>query len=67
MTQSCTVCKELNPKILANPNIEPTFPIAEPFESVGLEIFSWKGIQYLLIMDCMSGYIFIENMNRHAP
>ena len=69
MTQSCIVYKELNPKAPANPKIEPTYPITnlKPFKSVGLDMISRKGIQYLLVLDHMLGYIFMENMNRHAP
>ena len=42
LTQSCTVCKELNPKTPINPNIDPVTPITnlQPFESVGLDMFS---------------------------
>ena len=29
MTQSCKVCKELNPKAPINPNIDPTTPITD--------------------------------------
>ena len=42
-TQSCTVCKELNPKTPINPNIDQATPITHlrPFKSVGLDMFSW--------------------------
>ena len=68
MTQSCLVCKELNPKAPTNPNIDPEQPKTElqPFELVGLDMFSWKGIQYLLVVDRMSGYIIVENLNKSA-
>ena len=68
MTQSCTVCKELNPKAPINPNIDPEQPITnlQPFELVGLDMFSWKSNQYLLIVDRMSGYIFVENLMKSA-
>ena len=41
MTQSCSVCKELNPKAPTNPNIDPEQPKTDlqPFESVGLDMF----------------------------
>ena len=29
-------------------------------------MFSWKRNQYLLIVDRLSGYIFVENLARHA-
>ena len=29
LTQSCTVCKEFNPKTPINPNIDPTTPITD--------------------------------------
>jgi len=29
-------------------------------------MFSWKGVQYLLVVDRMTGYIFVENMQKHA-
>ena len=40
------VCKDLNPKSPANPNIDPEQlkTDLQPFESVGLDTFSWKGI-----------------------
>ena len=49
MTQLCTVCMELNPKAPINPNIDPTTPITDlrPFESVGLDMFSWKSNNYI--------------------
>ena len=59
MTQSCSVCKELNPKSPTNPNIDPEQPITDlqPFEAVGLDMFLWKLNQYLLVVDRMSGYM----------
>ena len=68
LTQSCQICKELNPKTLINPNIDPVTPITslQPFESVGLDMFTWKNVNYLLVVDRMSGYIFVETLNRHA-
>ena len=68
MTQSCTVCKELNPKSPINPNIDPDTPITNlrPFESVGLDMFSWKSNNYLLIVELMSSYIFVENLQKSA-
>ena len=49
MTQSCSVCKELNPKAPTNPNIDPEQPKTDlqPFESVGLDMFSRKGTPVL--------------------
>ena len=66
MTQSCTVCKELNPKAPIIPNIDPNTPITDlrPFESVGLDMFSWKSNNYLLVVDSMSVYIFVENLHK---
>ena len=68
LTQSCQICKELNPKTPINPNIDPVTPITslQPFESVGLDMFTWKNVNYLLVVDRMSGYIFVETLNRHA-
>ena len=68
MTQSCKVCKELNPKTPINPNMEPSTPITElqPFESVGLDMFSWKGNNYLLVVDRMWGYLFVEQLHKSA-
>ena len=68
MTQSCSVCKEMNPKARTNPQIKPEQPKTdlEPFESVGLDMFSWAGKSYLLIVDRMSGYIFVENLAKSA-
>ena len=66
MTQSCKVCKELNPKAPINPNIDPTTPITDhgPFKSVGLDMFSWKSNNYLLVVDRISGYLFGENLQK---
>ena len=68
LTQSCQICKELNPKTPINPNIDPVTPITslQPFESVGLDMFTWKNVNYLLVVDRMSGYIFIETLNKNA-
>ena len=68
ITETCEVCKELNPRPKENPNIEPENPKTnlEPFESVGLDMFSWKGDMYLLIIDWMSGFIFVEKIGKHA-
>ena len=68
MVDECIVCKKLNQAPSSNPNIEPEIPITDlqPFESLGLDMFTWKGIQYLLIVDRLSGYIFVENLARHA-
>ena len=68
LTQSCSVCKELNPKARTNPNIDPEQPKTDlgPFESVGLDMFSWQGKFYLLIVDRMSGYIMVENLAKSA-
>ena len=68
LTQSCTVCKELNPKTPINPNIDPATPIInlQPFESVGLDMFTWKNVNYLLVVDRMSRYIFVETLNKNA-
>ena len=68
MTQSCLVCKELNPKAPTNPNIDPEQPITnlQPFEAVGLDMFLWKVNQYLLVVDRMSGYIIVENLMKSA-
>ena len=51
-----------------NPQLEPEIAKGDlqPFESVGLDMFSWKGNNYLLIVDRMSGYIFVENMKKNA-
>ena len=53
LTQSCTVCKETNPKTLIDPNIDPATPITHlrTFDSVGLDMFSWKANNYLLVED----------------
>ena len=68
ITENYQVCKELNPRPRTNPNIDPETPKThlEPFESIGLDMFSWKGDQYLLIIDRMSGFIFVEKMGKHA-
>ena len=68
MIDNCTVCKKLNQAPSSNPNIEPEIPITDlqPFESLGLDMFSWKGIQYFLVVDRLSGYVFVENMTKHA-
>ena len=68
MTQSCSVCKELNPKSPTNPNIDPEQLITDLqlFGAVGLDIFSWKLNQYLLVVDRMSGYIIVENLMKSA-
>ena len=68
MTQSCKVCKELNKKTPINPNIDPSTPITDlrPFESVGLDMFSWKANNYLLVVDRMCGYIFVEQLHKSA-
>ena len=62
MTQLCLVCKELNPKAAANPNIDPEQPKTDlqTFKSVGLGMYSWKWNQCLLVFDRMSGYIMVE-------
>ena len=59
----------MNPKVRTNPtNIDPEQPKSDlgPFKSVGLDVFFWKGINYLLVVDRMSGYIIIENLNKSA-
>merc|ERR1711873_113243 len=68
LTQSCTICKELNPKTPINLNIDPSTPITslQPFESVGLDMFSWKNINYLLVVDRISGNIFVEVLSKSA-
>ena len=62
MIQACSVYKEMNSKARTNPQIKPEPPKTdlEPFESVGLDIFSSAGKFYLLIVDRMSGYIIIK-------
>ena len=64
LTQSCGMCKELNPNARTYPNIDPEQPKTDlgPFESVGLNMFSWQGKFYLLVVDRMSGYIIVENL-----
>ena len=49
-------------------NIDPVTPIIslQPFESVGLNMFSWKNVNYLLVVDKMSGYIFVETLSKNA-
>ena len=37
-----------------------------PFELVGLDMFSWQGKYYLLVVDRMSGYIIVENLAKSA-
>ena len=51
-----------------NPNIDPSTPITDlqPFESVGLDMFVWKNVNYLLVVDRMSGYIFVETLHKSA-
>ena len=51
-----------------NPNIDPATPITDlqPFESVGLDMFVWKNVNYLLVVDRMSGYIFVETLHKSA-
>ena len=68
VTESCDICEEFNQRLKSNPNIDPTTPITDLklFQRVGLDMFSWKGVQYLLCVDRMSGYIFVENMSKHA-
>ena len=62
------MCKELNPKARANPNIDPEQRNTDlgPFESVGLDMFSCQGKFYLLVVDRMSGYIMVENLAKTA-
>ena len=66
ITESCDICKKLNPRPPANPNIEPERQITQlqPMESLGADIFSWKGIDYLLVVDRMSGYIFVFKLTK---
>ena len=68
MTEGCDICKEFNQRPKSNPNMDPSTPLTDlaPFQSVGLDMFTWKGIYYLLVVDKMSGYIFVENMQKHA-
>ena len=44
ITENCDICKKLNPRPLANPNIQPEKQITQlqPMESLGADIFSWK-------------------------
>ena len=48
--------------------MDPSTPIIDliPFQSVGLDMFSWKQMNYLLVVDRMSGYIFVENLQKNA-
>ena len=64
----CTLCEELNPKARTNPNIDPEQPKTDlgSFEPVGLDMFSWQGKFYLLVVDRMSGYIMVENLAKSA-
>ena len=64
LTQLCPVCKELNPKARTNPNINPEQPKTDlgPFKSVGLDMFTWQGKFYLLVVDRMFRYIMVENL-----
>ena len=56
LTQACPVCKELNPKARTNPQINPEQPKMDlsPFESVGLNMFTWQGKFYVLVVDRIS-------------
>merc|ERR1711867_220020 len=67
-TQSCRICKEINQKAPTNPNIDPSTPLTDlqPFESVGLDMFVWKNVNYLLVVDRMSGYIFVETLHKNT-
>ena len=56
----------MNPRPLVNPNIELETPLRslQPFESIGEDMFSWKGENYLVIVDRMSGMIFVDKMKK---
>ena len=58
----------MNPRPKENPHIDPEVPLTEltPFESVGLDMFSWKQLYYMLVVDRMSGYIFMEPLEKNA-
>ena len=59
------MCKDVKPKAPANSKIDPEQPktVLQPFELVGLDMFSWKGDKYLIIVDRISSYIMVENFN----
>ena len=61
MTEGCDIYKELNQGPRGNPNVDPSTPITDliPFQSVGLDMFTWKQVNYFLVVDRMSGYIFV--------
>ena len=58
----------MNPKAPTNPNVDLEQPKTDlqPFELVGLDMFLWKGNQYILVGDRMSGYIIVENLMKSA-
>ena len=66
LTESCDICKKLNPRPPANPNIEPEKPTTQlkPMESLRADIFSWKGVDYLLVVNWMSGYLFVFKLSK---
>ena len=68
MTAGCEACVELNPRPPANPQMDPQKPKGDlkPMESVGCDIFVWKGVYYFVCVDRLSGFIMIENMGKHA-
>ena len=66
LTENCQVCKKLNPRPPANPNIKPEKPLTQLnlMESLGADIFSWKGVDYLLAVNWMSGFLFVFKLQK---
>merc|ERR1712237_274152 len=68
VTESCETCTEINPRPKGNPQLDPETAKGDlqPFESVGCDMYSWQGNNYFLVVDRLSGYIFVENMKQNA-
>lgn len=62
MTKSCSICQELQPKQAREPLIQTEVP-PRPWHTVGTDIFNLDDVEFLLIADYYTKYIFVRKIS----
>ena len=61
MVNGCTECINAKPVQAAEPLMPPPMPL-RPFDKIGSDIFTLKGIKYLIIVDYFSNYTEVHKL-----
>ena len=67
-TESCPVCIEHQQRLRCEPLLDDKIPLADlgPFNSLHADFGQLKGMKYLIVTDCYSGFVWVMEMGSHC-